>query len=441
MSDIWNRCVRLLENTLEQHDFERWVAPLRAKLNGNKLHIIAPNEHFADCLHANAHWEILKSTIDSASPQTLHIHLEAEEDIEENSISRLQARANHADVNERIKEAGLQPQFSFSNFVTGESNTMVSSIAKQIAENTQASIYNPFFIYGRSGLGKTHILYSIGNHMIRHTNTKVFYQHAPRFVSNFIASLNEKTMPQFKRFYRSFDVLLIDDVHFFAEKASTQEELFQIVNLMLEGHKQVVFTCDRYPKDLSGFSDRLRSRFGAGLAIELKPPELELRVAILKAKAREVSLDLPEEIAFLVAQKIRSNVRELQSALATLKAYHDFSGKPMTLLSTHEALDNVFASHSRAVSVDQIIKTVASYFRLRSTDLLGKVRRQPVVRARHMAMAMAKQLTNLSLSEIGDAFARDHTTVLHACRNVERLRKENTNFENDFNNLFITLSN
>ena len=440
MSFAWRRCVTTLEKQLDALEFERWIAPLTAKQTDSSISIFAPDESFADRLMGQPYWETITQLLQSNSQESLRIELEARPS-DSNDMTHIQAKASGARVEQQLEKSGLRPQFSFSNFVTGQTNAMVCAAAKEIAQHAKASIYNPFFIYGRSGQGKTHLLFAIGNHLVRHTNVKVFYQHAPRFVTSFVAALNQKKMPEFKRFYSSFDVLLIDDVHLFADKTGTQEELFQIINLMLEGHKQVVFTCDRYPKDLSGFTDRLRSRFGAGLALEVKPPELELRVAILKSKAEEIGLSLPEDVAFLVAKKIRSNVRELQSALATLKAYHEFkSNQPVSLISAGHALENAFASHSRTVTIDQIIKAVAGYYYLRNSDLTSCIRRQPIVRARHLAMMLAKDLTNLSLAEIGEAFKRDHSTVLHAYRNMSKLRSKHPNIESDYHNLYTTLS-
>ena len=443
VSDVWSKCLQALRTELEQYEYERWISPLSVKLDqyAKQLSVIAPDDQFADRLNAHPIWLRIEELL---SIYASHLRVELSVKQLEDSMPALHSMERMvatSKTEENIRLANLQPQFSFSNFVMGEANAIVTSVAKQIAENPHGVLYNPLFIYGRSGLGKSHLLYAIGNHLARYSDAKVHYQHAPRFVSNFVKALKDKKMEDFKRFYNSFDVLLFDDVHLFSDKAGTQEELFQIINRMLERHKPVVFTCDRYPKDLEGFSDRLRSRFGAGVSLEMKPPELEMRVAILEAKAKDLGMELSEDVAFLIARKIRSNVRELCSALATLKVHHEFSNnQPLTLLTATKALEQAFGSHTRAVTIEKVLRSVADFYHLRQAELTGRSRRQPIVRARHMAMALCKELTSESIAEIGRHFSRDHTTVLHACRNIEQMRQNMSGIDRDFNTIFITLS-
>ncbi|HUO68442.1 MAG TPA: chromosomal replication initiator protein DnaA, partial [Gammaproteobacteria bacterium] len=335
----------------------------------------------------------------------------------------------------------LNPSFTFDSFVEGKSNQLARAAALQVARNP-GSAYNPLFIYGGVGLGKTHLMQAVGN-MIAAENpgAKVAYVHSERFVSDMVRGLRHNTIADFKRAYRSLDALLIDDIQFFANKDRSQEEFFHTFNTLLEGQRQIILTCDRYPKEVTGLEERLKSRFGWGLTVAIEPPELETSVAILISKAAAEGDVLPEEVAFFIAQRIRSNVRELEGALRRVLANARFTGQPITLAFAKEALRDVLALQDKLVTVENIQKTVAEYFKIRVADLLSKRRSRSIARPRQIAMALAKELTSHSLPEIGDAFGgRDHTTVLHACRRVKALRDSETRVAEDYNNLLRTLT-
>jgi chromosomal replication initiator protein DnaA len=302
--------------------------------------------------------------------------------------------------------------------------------------------YNPLFLYGGTGLGKTHLLHAVGNGIIaRKPNAKVVYMHSERFVQDMVKALQNNAIEEFKRYYRSVDALLIDDIQFFANKERSQEEFFHTFNALLEGNQQIILTSDRYPKEINGVEDRLKSRFGWGLTVAIEPPELETRVAILMKKADENDIRLPGEVAFFIAKRLRSNVRELEGALNRVIANANFTGRAITIDFVREALRDLLALQEKLVTIDNIQKTVAEYYKIKVADLLSKRRSRSVARPRQMAMAMAKELTNHSLPEIGDAFGgRDHTTVLHACRKIEQLREESHDIKEDFSNLIRTLS-
>lgn len=300
----------------------------------------------------------------------------------------------------------------------------------------------PLFLYGGTGLGKTHLLHAVGNGiMARKPNAKVVYMHSERFVQDMVKALQNNAIEEFKRYYRSVDALLIDDIQFFANKERSQEEFFHTFNALLEGNQQIILTSDRYPKEINGVEDRLKSRFGWGLTVAIEPPELETRVAILMKKADENDIRLPGEVAFFIAKRLRSNVRELEGALNRVIANANFTGRAITIDFVREALRDLLALQEKLVTIDNIQKTVAEYYKIKVADLLSKRRSRSVARPRQMAMALAKELTNHSLPEIGDAFGgRDHTTVLHACRKIEQLREESHDIKEDFSNLIRTLS-
>ncbi|PLO79039.1 chromosomal replication initiator protein DnaA, partial [Klebsiella pneumoniae] len=302
--------------------------------------------------------------------------------------------------------------------------------------------YNPLFLYGGTGLGKTHLLHAVGNGIVaRKPNAKVVYMHSERFVQDMVKALQNNAIEEFKRYYRSVDALLIDDIQFFANKERSQEEFFHTFNALLEGNQQIILTSDRYPKEINGVEDRLKSRFGWGLTVAIEPPELETRVAILMKKADENDIRLPGEVAFFIAKRLRSNVRELEGALNRVIANANFTGRAITIDFVREALRDLLALQEKLVTIDNIQKTVAEYYKIKVADLLSKRRSRSVARPRQMAMALAKELTNHSLPEIGDAFGgRDHTTVLHACRKIEQLREESHDIKEDFSNLIRTLS-
>ena len=335
----------------------------------------------------------------------------------------------------------LNTSFTFANFVEGKSNQLGLAAATQVAENPGGS-YNPLFIYGGVGLGKTHLMHAVGNALInRRPNAKVVYLHSERFVADMVKALQLNAINDFKRYYRSVDALLIDDIQFFAGKERSQEEFFHTFNALLEGGQQIILTCDRYPKEINGLEERLKSRFGWGLTVAIEPPELETRVAILMKKAQQAAMDLPNDAAFFIAQRIRSNVRELEGALKRVIANAHFTGRPISIDLVREALKDLLALQDRLVSIDNIQRVVAEYYKIKVSDLHSKRRSRSVARPRQVAMYLAKELTNHSLPEIGDAFGgRDHTTVLHACRKIKELLDSDADIREDVKNLLRTLT-
>jgi chromosomal replication initiator protein len=338
-------------------------------------------------------------------------------------------------------KSNINETYNFVNFVEGKSNQLALAAAHQVAENPGGA-YNPLFLYGGTGLGKTHLLHAVGNGIrARKPNAKVIYMQSERFVQDMVKALQNNAIQEFQRYYRSVDALLIDDIQFFAKKERSQEEFFHTFNALLEGNQQIILTSDRYPKEIDGVEDRLKSRFGWGLTIAIEPPELETRVAILMRKAEENKIHLPHEVAFFIAKRLRSNVRELEGALNRVIANARFTGKPINIDFVREALRDMLALQEKLVTIDNIQKTVAEYYKIKVADLLSKRRSRSVARPRQLAMALAKELTNHSLPEIGDAFGgRDHTTVLHACRKIAELREESNDIKEDYSNLIRTLS-
>ncbi|GEA09654.1 chromosomal replication initiator protein DnaA [Alteromonas sp. KUL49] len=338
-------------------------------------------------------------------------------------------------------KSNINGTYQFDNFVEGKSNQLARAAATQVANNPGGS-YNPLFIYGGTGLGKTHLLHAVGNGIVANKqDAKIVYMHSERFVQDMVKALQNNAIEDFKRFYRSVDALLIDDIQFFANKERSQEEFFHTFNALLEGNQQIILTSDRYPKEIDGVEDRLKSRFGWGLTIAIEPPELETRVAILMRKAAENRIHLPNEVAFFIAKRLRSNVRELEGALNRVIANANFTGRPITIDFVREALRDLLALQEKLVTVDNIQKTVADYYKIKVADILSKRRSRSVARPRQVAMALAKELTNHSLPELGNAFGgRDHTTVLHACRKIEQLREESHDIKEDYKNLIRTLS-
>ncbi len=339
------------------------------------------------------------------------------------------------------KTTNVRNKYTFDNFVEGKSNQLARAAASQVADNP-GSAYNPLFIYGGTGLGKTHLLHAVGNGiLLNNPKAKIAYMHSERFVQDMVKALQNNAIEKFKQYYRSVDALLIDDIQFFANKERTQEEFFHTFNALLEGNQQIILTSDRYPKEIDGVEDRLKSRFGWGLTLAIEPPELETRVAILKKKAQENNVNLADEVAFFIAKRLRSNVRELEGALNRVIANANFTGRPITIDFVREALRDLLALQDKLVTIDNIQKTVAEYYKIKVADLLSKRRSRSVARPRQIAMALSKELTNHSLPEIGDAFGgRDHTTVLHACRKVKDLREETHDIKEDYSNLIRTLS-
>ncbi len=441
-STLWNHCVRELQAELPEQQFNTWIRPLQAIEDDHTLRLLAPNHFVVDWLKRH-HYERITELV---SGNGLNVVVEVGSVRPPRSVSPAQAAAPAAPpaaagTPTRLLASRLNPSFTFDSFVEGKSNQLAKAAAVQVGQNPGKS-YNPLFIYGGVGLGKTHLMQAIGDTMLaRDGNAKVSYVHSERFVGDMVRALQHNTISEFKALYRSLDALLIDDIQFFAGKERSQEEFFHTFNALLEGQKQIVLTCDRYPKEVSGLEERLKSRFGWGLTVAIEPPELETSVAILKSKADGDGVDLPDEVAFFIAKRIRSNVRELEGALRRVTANSQFTGRPISLEFAKEALRDLLALQDRLVSIENIQKTVADYFKLRVADLLSKRRSRSIARPRQLAMALSKELTNHSLPEIGDAFGgRDHTTVLHGCRRIASLRETDKRVDEDYLNLLRTLT-
>jgi chromosomal replication initiator protein len=442
---LWNHCLRRLEAELPEQHFNTWIRPLQAIEDIGQLRLLAPNRYVVDWVNQNCAsriGELVEELVPSPTPQVI-VEIGTRRAVEAEAAPA--PRTSDARVKREVAlpQIGgrLNPDFTFGNFVEGKSNQLARAAAMQVAENPGRA-YNPLFIYGGVGLGKTHLMHAIGNHIrTRAKDARIAYVHSERFVGDMVRALQHNTINEFKTAYRTLDALLIDDIQFFAGKERSQEEFFHTFNALLEGQQQVILTCDRYPKEVQGLEERLKSRFGWGLTVAIEPPELETCVAILMSKASAVSVELPEEVAFFVAKRIRSNVRELEGALRRVIANSQFTGRPITLDFAKEALKDLLALQERLVTIENIQKTVAEYFKIRVADLLSKRRSRSITRPRQVAMALAKELTNHSLPEIGDAFGgRDHTTVLHACRVIKELRVSQTRMNEDYLNLLRTLT-
>lgn len=395
-----------------------------------------PNAHVAKNSHIAALIESSKFGADSSPneiPQQSDEPTRAKVNGDKHSSVATKTNGSH--------KSNINVTYKFDNFVEGKSNQLARAAATQVANNPGGA-YNPLFIYGGTGLGKTHLLHAVGNGIIANKkNATVVYMHSERFVQDMVKALQNNAIDAFKRYYRSVDALLIDDIQFFANKERSQEEFFHTFNALLEGNQQIILTSDRYPKEIIGVEDRLKSRFGWGLTIAIEPPELETRVAILMRKAVENKIHLPDEVAFFIAKRLRSNVRELEGALNRVIANANFTGRPITIDFVRDALRDLLALQEKLVTIDNIQKTVAEYYKIKMADILSKRRSRSVARPRQMAMALSKELTNHSLPEIGDAFGgRDHTTVLHACRKIVQLREESHDIKEDYQNLIRTLS-
>jgi chromosomal replication initiator protein len=473
---IWQQCLACLQDELPSQQFNTWIRPLNVNENGRVIQLVAPNRFVQDWVRDKYFSRIRELVADYATQDVeLVVASSALSSQSQSSGSATAASPVAAvfnstvakPVSSRVNSPIIQPHFNadsgpdrvvqvegsvrhqsylnraftFSSFVQGKSNQLALAAAKQVAENPGSS-YNPLFLYGGVGLGKTHLMHAVGAALIeRNPNAKVVYLHSERFVADMVKALQLNAINEFKRFYRSVDALLIDDIQFFAGKERSQEEFFHTFNALLESGQQMILTCDRYPKEIAGLEDRLKSRFGWGLTVAVEPPELETRVAILMKKAAEGNIALPEDAAFFLAKKIRSNVRELEGALKRVVANSHFTGEAISTAFVKESLRDLLALQDRKVSIDNIQKTVASYYKIKIADILSKRRSRSVARPRQLAMALAKELTNHSLPEIGDAFGgRDHTTVLHACRKIKELREADRDIHDDYDNLYRTLT-
>jgi chromosomal replication initiator protein len=438
-STLWDQCIRALQAELPEQQFNTWIRPLQAVNDGDVLKLLAPNRFVIDWVRQHYLGRIVE-LVDEHGDNTEVVVEVGSRDVAPPTAATTTIKTRGKPARPPVVSR-LNPQFTFAHFVEGKSNQLARAAASQVGENPGKS-YNPLFIYGGVGLGKTHLMHAVGNAILENDpDARVSYVHSERFVSDMVKGLQHNTISDFKRTYRSLDALLIDDIQFFAGKERSQEEFFHTFNALLEGQRQIILTCDRYPKEVNGLEERLKSRFGWGLTVAIEPPELETSVAILISKAAAEGIELPDEVAFFIAKRIRSNVRELEGALRRVIANYRFTGRAINLDFAKEALRDLLALQERLVSIENIQKTVAEYFKIRVGDLLSKKRSRSIARPRQFAMALAKELTNHSLPEIGDAFGgRDHTTVLHGCRRIESLRDTDKRVDDDYLNLLRTLT-
>jgi chromosomal replication initiator protein len=485
--ELWQQCVELLRDELPAQQFNTWIRPLQVEAEGDELRVYAPNRFVLDWVNEKYLSRLLELLTErtnglvpalslligskrSSAPRVAAVSTPsaapstpAPAAVTTAATATAQAEPSRASFDPMAGAASQQAPartersvqvegglkhtsylnrtFTFDNFVEGKSNQLARAAAWQVADNPKHG-YNPLFLYGGVGLGKTHLMHAVGNHLLaKNPNAKVVYLHSERFVADMVKALQLNAINEFKRFYRSVDALLIDDIQFFAKKERSQEEFFHTFNALLEGGQQVILTSDRYPKEIEGLEERLKSRFGWGLTVAVEPPELETRVAILMKKADQAKVDLPHDAAFFIAQRIRSNVRELEGALKRVIAHSHFMGRDITIELIRESLKDLLALQDKLVSIDNIQRTVAEYYKIKISDLLSKRRSRSVARPRQVAMALSKELTNHSLPEIGDAFGgRDHTTVLHACRKIAELKESDADIREDYKNLLRTLT-
>ena len=430
--EFWNKCSEKLENKLSQEDFNTWIRPLKGNLNKNTLEIVAPNDFILNYVETNLSDEIMEM-IKSQSKKDISL------------VFKTLTKETFVDKysnNKKSEDTKLVPSYVFDTFVEGKSNHVALAASKQVALNPKGD-YNPLFIYGGVGLGKTHLMHAVGNEILKNEpNKRIVYVHSEKFVSDMVKALQLGAMNEFKSFYRNADALLIDDIQFFAGKEQSQEEFFHTFNALLDRNNQKILTCDKYPKEIDGLEERLKSRLGWGLPVIIDPPELETRAAVLLQKASSMGVSLPNDCAIYIAQRIRSNIRELEGALKRVVANARFTNQQIDLALVKDALKDLFVISAKMVSIENIQKTVAEYYNIKLSDLLSKRRSRSITRPRQLAMALTKELTRHSLPEIGEAFnGRDHTTVLHACKKIAELRKESPSHEEDYRNLTRALTN
>ncbi len=495
----WQSCVTHLKNELPSQQFNTWIRPLQAESSGTELTLFAPNRFVLDWVKDKFLPRIIELLLDSCGGQQVKVVLEigsreSQPNLTEENPStpngylnggdseagsgvqmatpqtmpRIASPASYQDIKSagsplvapsgsvirrssrnmevliegKLRHKGsLNPDNTFDNFIEGKSNQLARAAAMQVAENPGGA-YNPLFIYGGVGLGKTHLMHAIGNFLVaRKPNAKVVYLHSETFVATMVTALQLNAINEFKRYYRSVDALLIDDIQFFAGKERSQEEFFHTFNALLEGGQQIILTSDRYHKEINGLEERLKSRFGWGLSVAVEPPELETRAAILINKAAQSNIELPSDAALFIAQRLRSHVRELEGALKKVIVHARFVGRQIDLELVREALKDLFALHDKLVTIENIQRSVAEYYKIKMGDMLSKRRNRSVARPRQMAMCLSKELTNHSLPEIGDAFGgRDHTTVLHACKQIKKLKLSSQDLAEDYNNLMRALA-
>lgn len=434
---LWQRCLSRLEDRLPEKEINLWLRPLQAVDNEQGLDLLAPNDIVRDQVEREYRELIATVVFEMGAGERVRISVGGGRQADSSSNGNRSTSPNKLG-NWRNN---LDARYTFDSFVQGKSNQIARAAAEQAAL-PEHSAYNPLLIYGSVGLGKTHLMHGVGNRMLQlNPKAKIVYVRSEHFVNEMITAIRHNRMDEFKNHYRTVDALLIDDIQFFAGKDRSQEEFFHTFNALLESKQRIVLTCDRYPKEVDGLDDRLQSRFSWGLPVSIDPPELETRVAILLSKAEQHDVFLPQEVAFFIAKRVRSNVRDLESALHRLTAGAKFTGAQINVEFTKQVLQDILAVHDRLVTIDSIQRTVAEYYKVRILDLNGKKRNRSIARPRQVAMALSKELTNHSLPEIGEAFGgRDHTTVLHACRKVTELCETDTRIKEDYNNLSRTLT-
>jgi chromosomal replication initiator protein len=440
VSSLWEKCLQRLEEDFPPQQINTWIRPLQAEENSNDVYLYAPNKFVLDWVSEH-YISKISEIINHLSTNKTNVFLEIGSTKPSFTAVKSNAFAKKQPIANKNITHNLNSAFTFDSFIVGKSNELAKAASIQVSENPGGE-NNPLYLYGGVGLGKTHLMHSIGNQIIKsNKNAKVSFLSSERFVSDMVQSLQKNTINDFKKYYRSLDLLLIDDIQFFAKKERSQEEFFHTFNTLIENNKQIVLTCDCYPKEINGLEERLKSRFGWGLPIAIEPPDLETRVAILKSKAALSGVDLADEVAFFMGNRIKSNVRELEGALRRVIANANFTGQPITLDFTKNALRDLIALQNKRMGIDNIQKTVSEYFKIRMSDLLSAKRTRSIARPRQIAMALAKELTNYSLPEIGSQFGgRDHTTVLHATRKIKELRASDQKIDEDYINLLRTLS-
>jgi len=441
MPSLWDNCLAKLENEIANADFSTWVRPLQAVESEGHITLLAPNRFVLDWVKQH-HFAKIEETIHEFADGSLTLSFEigSKKSAAPIAVNRTANRTNGPEPKKSTPNY-LNKAFTFDNFVEGKSNQLARAASVQVSENS-GKAYNPLLIYGSSGMGKTHLMHAIGNAVLeKNPSANIIYLHSEKFVQDMVRALQQNTIDSFKQFYRAIDVLLIDDIQFFAGKERSQEEFFHTFNTLLEKKHQVIMTCDKYPKEIVGLEDRLKSRFGWGLPVSIEPPDMETRAAILLKKAQMVNVDLAQEVAFFIAKRIPSNVRDLEGALRRVIANAHFTGREITTEFTREALHDLISLQDKLVSIDNIQKTVADYFKVRVADLSSKNRKQTITRPRQMAMCLARELTSHSFPEIGQAFGgRDHTTVINACKRIQELKESDSKMAEDYANLLRVLS-
>ncbi len=443
MSSIWNSCLSRLENEVSVNDLNTWIRPLQAQEENDVITLLAPNQFII--AHVKEHFlDKIEDAIFEFSSGQYTVKIEIGSRRVESALSSERPKrpaSSSSDVQKKRTPNFINTAFTFDNFVEGKSNQLAKAASLQVSESI-GKAYNPLLIYGASGLGKTHLMHAIGNAILhKNPNANIVYLHSEKFVQDMVKAFQQNSINAFKEYYRNVDALFVDDIQFFAGKERSQEEFFHTFNALLEKKNQVVLTCDKYPKEIDGLEDRLKSRFGWGLPVAVEPPDLETRAAILMNKAQQNNVELDQEVAFFIGKRIPSNVRDLEGALRRVLANAQFTGADITIDFAKEVLHDLISLQDKLVSIENIQKTVADYFKIRIADLLSKSRKQSVTRPRQIAMCLARELTSHSLPEIGDAFSgRDHTTVMNACKRIKELRGSDYKVEEDYANLLRSLS-